>query len=71
MPGWTTKTPGWGYHGDDGNLFRFDKPDSTAVRKPGYMPYGPGDTIGCGVSFKDKLIFYTRNGKQLGMTGVL
>jgi Ran-binding protein 9/10 len=58
QPGW--RTGSWGYHGDDGRLFH----DSTWGR-----PFGPtfttDDVIGCGLDFRRRLIFYTKNGKLL------
>lgn len=67
MPGWFNPiAPSWAFHGDDGHLF--------ANKNMGFQeyaePYGKGDTIGCGVIFQngvDGVIFYTRNGKSLGV----
>ncbi|KAI9796865.1 MAG: hypothetical protein M1833_005914 [Piccolia ochrophora] len=67
MPGWHNPVaPSWAYHGDDGCLFA----NSNTTWKPYTPPYGPGDTVGCGVIYQDGVngtIFYTRNGKPLGV----
>ncbi|KAJ2392376.1 hypothetical protein GGI05_002684 [Coemansia sp. RSA 2603] len=59
LPGWDAGS--WGYHGDDGNSFGGDGRGS---------PYGPGfksgDTVGCGIDFMRRSIFFTRNGVFLG-----
>ena len=59
MPGWHHDS--WGYHGDDGKRF--------SEAGPG-VPYGPlygtGDVVGCGVDFKSKIAFFTKNGEKLG-----
>ncbi|KAJ1953956.1 hypothetical protein GGI12_005898, partial [Dipsacomyces acuminosporus] len=59
LPGWDEGS--WGYHGDDGNIF--------GGEGHGH-PYGPGfttgDTVGCGIDFMLKRIFFTRNGFFLG-----
>ncbi|KAJ2083684.1 hypothetical protein H4R24_000642 [Coemansia sp. RSA 988] len=61
LPGWD---PGsWGYHGDDGNCFSGDGRGSQ------YGPrYSTGDTVGCGIDFMRRRIFFTRNGAFLGYT---
>ncbi|KAF2753113.1 SPRY-domain-containing protein [Pseudovirgaria hyperparasitica] len=58
LPGWEPNS--WAWHGDDGNSF--------CCQQSG-KPYGPkfvnGDTIGCGVNFRDGTAFFTRNGTFL------
>ncbi|KAG0254435.1 hypothetical protein DFQ27_006838 [Actinomortierella ambigua] len=60
LPGWDRDS--WGYHGDDGHSF--------GGRGKG-DPYGPtfttGDTVGCGINFRDNTLFYTKNGVYLGI----
>ncbi|KAJ2838848.1 hypothetical protein J3B01_001107 [Coemansia erecta] len=59
LPGWD---PGsWGYHGDDGHVF------GGAGSGTRYGPrYSTGDTVGCGIDFMKRRIFFTRNGVFLG-----
>ncbi|KAF0516276.1 SPRY-domain-containing protein [Gigaspora margarita] len=64
MPGQDSKENelwGCGYHGDDGYYFC-----SGDVE-----PYGPkyttGDIIGCYLNFVNKMVFYTKNGINLGI----
>ena len=58
--GWEANS--YGYHGDDGNVFRCSGSGT---------PYGPkfttGDVIGCCINFVDKNCFFTKNGNSLGM----
>ena len=64
MPGWLGYgAPTWGYHGDDGCKFA-----SQNQGEEYSVGYGPGDTVGCGVSFTDDRIFYTKNGTLLRKT---
>jgi hypothetical protein len=60
LPGWERNT--YGYHGDDGNLFR----GSGQGRA-----YGPTfttkDVVGCCVNFISSTIFFTKNGIPLGL----
>lgn len=59
FPGWDNN---WAYHGDDGKKFMGVTPGQR---------YGPtftaGDTVGCGVDFRNGTIYYTKNGQYLGM----
>ncbi|CAG8601628.1 2247_t:CDS:2 [Dentiscutata heterogama] len=60
MPGWEPDTIG--YHGDDGNLYC---ERGTGVK---FGPlYTTGETVGCGINFFDKFIFFTKNGVILGI----
>ncbi|ORZ14156.1 hypothetical protein BCR42DRAFT_354593 [Absidia repens] len=55
----------WGYHGENGYLTGGPPSLNNRTRKYGTC-FGIGDTIGCGIDFSDKTIFYTRNGIHLG-----
>ncbi|GAB5587617.1 hypothetical protein Unana1_02517 [Umbelopsis nana] len=59
LPGWDDHS--WGYHGDDGHSFC-----GSGNGKPYGPKFGTGDTIGCGINFKDMSAFYTKNGVHLG-----
>jgi ankyrin repeat protein len=50
----------WGYHGDDG---LHQHPPNSAL--PEQVTFDNGDTVGCGVDFKDGEIFITKNGERL------
>ncbi|KAH6690561.1 ran-binding protein [Plectosphaerella plurivora] len=58
-PGWEPES--YGYHGDDGRTYQAHN---------GGKEYGPhftmNDVIGCGINFREKTAFYTRNGVLLG-----
>lgn len=61
-----TKIPGhedhtWGYHSDDACAI-----STLGHGVPYGYQYGAGDTIGCGIDFESKKIFYTKNGINLG-----
>lgn len=60
MPGWDKQS--YGYHSDDGGIFH----SSGEMLKPFGPKYGPGDTVGCGIDYVSKGIFYTLNGEFLG-----
>lgn len=60
MPGWDEHS--YGYHSDDGGIFHAS---GTKERSFG-PPYGPGDTVGCGVNYMNGGIFFTLNGEFLG-----
>ncbi|RIB08760.1 hypothetical protein C2G38_2146894 [Gigaspora rosea] len=57
------KSWGCAYHGDDGDFF------CSGSGKPYGPTYTVGDTIGCYLNFRndDKMIFYTKNGINLGI----
>lgn len=65
MPGWEPISHAW--HGDDGCTF-----NSCGTGAPFSNPWAEGDVIGCGIDFKKKAIFLTRNGALQGapFTGV-
>ncbi|KAG0287704.1 hypothetical protein BGZ98_004532, partial [Dissophora globulifera] len=58
--GWEPQS--WGYHGDDGNSF-----GGCGNGRPFGPVFTTGDTIGCGVNFRDMSLFYTKNGAYLGV----
>jgi len=65
MPGWTCKS--FGYHSDDGGLFH-----SSGRMLRSYGPhFGAGDIVGCGINYlaggMGADIFFTLNGKFLGV----
>jgi ankyrin repeat protein len=65
FPGWPPKrnTPSgqsWAYHGDDG----WFGAGSFAMQIYG-EPYGPGDTVGCGVDLETRKIWFTKQGRKL------
>ena len=60
MPGWDRLS--YGYHGDDGGLFHAK---GTMIRPCG-PKYGVGDTVGCGIDYVKRGIFFTYNGQFLG-----
>ena len=50
----------WGYH-SDGRFYHEGEEDW------GYGPnFATGDIIGCYLNFKKNMVFYTKNGVQLG-----
>ncbi|KAK6537235.1 hypothetical protein TWF694_011431 [Orbilia ellipsospora] len=54
------------YPSKDGG-FDFYDPGESWVTRQGYIKYRGGDTIGCGYSMEAGRIFYTLNGKFLGI----
>jgi Ran-binding protein 9/10 len=60
MPGWSKGS--FGYHGDDGCLFR----ETGKAGEKYSSKYGTGDTIGCCWDMVDDIVFFTRNGDALG-----
>ncbi|KAF2277031.1 ran-binding protein [Westerdykella ornata] len=59
MPGWEPDS--YGYHGDDGHIFNHNQSGRAYGPK-----FGSQDTIGCGIIFKTRQIFFTKNGYPLG-----
>jgi hypothetical protein len=57
LPGWDNAS--YGYHGDDGAIFH-GKGRQLATYGPSF---GAGDTVGCGVDYESRSIFFTLNGK--------
>ena len=60
MPGWDDSS--YGYHGDDGGIFHGA---GHMMRRFG-PSFGEGDTVGCGVDYISRGIFFTLNGELLG-----
>jgi hypothetical protein len=60
MPGWDFAS--YGYHSDDGGIFH----GKGLQPRHGQPSYGPGDVVGCGLDYKSRRIFFTKNGKFLG-----
>ncbi|KAG0020088.1 hypothetical protein BGZ80_004814 [Entomortierella chlamydospora] len=59
---WRWEPQSWGYHGDDGNSF-----EGCGNGRPFGPVFTTGDTIGCGVNFRDMSLFFTKNGVHLGV----
>lgn len=58
QPGWEVNS--YGYHGDDGKLYRGQGPG-----EPYAQGFTTGDTVGAGINYAAQEIFFTRNGKIL------
>jgi hypothetical protein len=52
----------YGYHGDDGGLFQ----GSPQLLRQYGPPFGIGDTVGCGIDYQRRSIFFTWHGVFLG-----
>lgn len=59
MPGWDNYS--FGYHGDDGGIFHGHGDMLRALAN-----FGPGDTVGCGLEYSTRRIFFVKNGEFLG-----
>ncbi len=60
MPGWDEHS--FGYHGDDGGIFHGH---GDMLRRYG-PSFGPGDTVGCGLDYSTRKVFFVKNGEFLG-----
>ncbi|KAM3477215.1 hypothetical protein MY5147_002817 [Beauveria neobassiana] len=58
--GWEPES--WGYHADDGRCF-----SGQNIGRPFGPTFTVGDVIGCGVNFRDRTSFFTKNGVKLGV----
>ncbi|KAF9957044.1 hypothetical protein BGZ72_002236 [Mortierella alpina] len=59
--GWDLNS--WGYHSDDGFLYFGNGKQNIKYS----FEYNEGDTVGCGVNFLDRAVFFTLNGDMLGV----
>ncbi|KAI1091939.1 SPRY domain-containing protein [Rostrohypoxylon terebratum] len=57
-PGWEPES--WGYHGDDGDVYS----GQNVGKQYEGGPFGPQDTIGCGINFRTREAFFTKNGQD-------
>jgi Ran-binding protein 9/10 len=54
----------WGHHLGNGQLYN---ESGTGISDLSYTEkYAEGDTIGCGINFRDRTAFFTKNGTLLG-----
>ncbi|KAF3934531.1 hypothetical protein ABW19_dt0206820 [Dactylella cylindrospora] len=71
MPGWEHQNiMSFGLHGDDGRLFSPDTAQldhQSRVYEAGPATYGVGDVVGCGYDTINHTVFWTLNGKYLGV----
>jgi len=56
LPGWQLGS--YAYHSDDGHCYRDYSQHHTYGK-----PFGPGDTVGCGIDLICGLVFFTLNGQ--------
>ncbi|KAK5992403.1 Ran-binding protein 9 [Cladobotryum mycophilum] len=56
--GWEAES--WGYHGDDGRCFT-----GQNIGRHYGPTFNHGDVVGCGVNFRDRTAFFTKNGVKL------
>ncbi|KAI0144085.1 SPRY domain-containing protein [Hypoxylon sp. NC0597] len=57
-PGWEPES--WGYHGDDGDIYS----GQNVGKAYDGSSFGPQDTIGCGINFRTREAFFTKNGQD-------
>jgi hypothetical protein len=64
FPGWVRSHPSAGYHGDDGHM----RDSSTGVRSVETKElFAEGATVGCGIDWNNRSVYYTLNGNLVGM----
>ena len=61
QPGWTRNS--WGYHGDDGMIYH-----RTGQGSSWGPAFGAGDVVGCGVDCFLQCVWFTKNGKFMGVS---
>lgn len=54
-----------GFRGDDGKKYRGSSEGASSGACYGPF-FGTGDVVGCGISFHNNTVFYTKNGRSLG-----
>lgn len=66
QPGWEANS--YGYHGDDGLLYRGPvKGEGGPVKGEAFGPtFTSGDTVGAGINYAAQEFFFTKNGKLVG-----
>ena len=60
LPGW--RQGSWGFHGDNGAVYRADQPGKEYADK-----WRVGDVVGCGLRLTQRELFFTLNGRDLGV----
>ena len=58
----SAESSSYSYHSDNGGMHHGTGIPPQHVR----LTYGPGDIVGCGLEYKSRRIFFTKNGKFLG-----
>ena len=61
QPGWTRSS--WGYHGDDGCIYH-----RNGAGTPWGPAFGTGDVVGCGLDCSLPCIWFTVNGRFVGIS---
>ena len=60
LPGW--RQGSWGFHADNGAVYRADQPGKEYAEK-----WAVGDVVGCGLRLTQRELFFTLNGRDLGV----
>ena len=60
LPGW--RQGSWGFHADNGAVYRADQPGKEYADK-----WAVGDVVGCGLRLTQRELFFTLNGRDLGV----